>query len=271
MSDEASTRPADQPFTFGGVGRFAHSGWPRFLAVAAIMAAMSGTTLAWFFAHCWAPVFQELSERLPEGGAISGGRLAWPAREPFVAAGNSFLGLRIDPSDTPEGPRNADLWIELRLNSARVRSLFGWIDWPYPAGWSVALGRSEVAPRWGAWQGPGVVLLAAGGAPLFLMVWGLLAAPLCLVPRMAGLVFGRDLTFRSAWKLAVAAHWPGALLMCFAIVLYGLGQIGLVLFTALTVAHSLVTWAYLIFSPLTLGKRLEPKRAKNPFRVQESD
>lgn len=271
MSEDAPTKSAGQPFTFGGVGRFASARLPRLLAVAALMAALSGMTLAWFVARCWAPVLQEATEKLPEGGAIQGGRLAWPSREMFETVGNSFLGIRVDPSNSQEGPRSADLWIEFRLESLRLRSLLGWVEFPYPTGWLLSLGKSEIVPRWGAWKNPGLALVAIGGIPGFILTWGFLALPLCLVPRIIAIVFGLDLSFAAAWKLAVAAHLPGALLMCFAIVLYGLGQIGLVLFTVLTGAHFLLTWVYLIGSPLTLGRKSKASRRENPFRAGDDE
>ncbi len=77
----------------------------------------------------------------------------------------------------------------------------------------------------------------------------------------------RKLTLGQSRKIAGAALMPGGLFLSAAIVVYGLGAMDLVQLLAALAAHFVISWVYLVASPLALRRdpALGPPRA-NPFQ-----
>jgi hypothetical protein len=244
------------------VARFAHARAGRFLAVALIFGIVSGVAVALCFARCLSPVLSQAVAALPDEAAIRNGELRWPAnREPLLGA-NSFISLSAAPELQPAGT-SVDFAVLLASRELVVQSLLGAARVPYPRNWTIELSRRTVMPLWGAWSKPATVFLVLGGAAAIMGSWVILALPYALVVSGLGAILGKDLHFAGAWKMSVAAQWPGALLMSFMLGLYALSQISLVLLAGAFVAHFAVTVLYLFFAPIFL-----PQAGANPFSTE---
>jgi len=128
-------------------------------------------------------------------------------------------------------------------------------------------------PWWGAW---GPVLLAGIGTLAsvgMLGIWAVLATFYCWIGRLAGYFGNRKLPLPASWRLAGAALLPGALFMTAAIILYGLGVLGLLQLVLAFVLHFVIGWVYLVVAPLRLPSVSGALPAgKNPFtRPQTAD
>src|SRR5438105_4294101 len=64
-----------QPFTFGGVARYASARFGRLLGMALLFAILPAAVICRIAAHCWWPVITEAIEALPESARIEGGTL----------------------------------------------------------------------------------------------------------------------------------------------------------------------------------------------------
>lgn len=267
MPEVHSTKIARQPFTVGGVVRFAHASFARLLLLATVFGLISGIAVAWLFATCIAPVVDEGITRLPETGSLAEGRLLWPNTDGGLLAANAFVSFEVVLQGSAIESAPVDFAFQLRSDDWALRSMFGTQRFYYPPG-ELELNRTALSPAWGAWRGPALVALIPGTALSLLLSWGLFGIAYAIVVRFLAAAFGRALTFLGAWKLSVAAQLPGSVLMAFALALYSSGQISVLFVVVMFAAHFLTTALYLLVSPLFLPK-VEPTSAeKNPF---ESD
>jgi hypothetical protein len=252
------------PLTPRGVAAFAWGKPGRLLLAQFIVALLLASSVAWFLSQGWFPVVNEAIRKLPSEGQIHRGQLTWRGDSPVRLADNRFLSLVIDLWHEGHLGHESHLSVELGRTNARLCSLFGYIDWPYPTEWMVSLNRTELEPWWGAWK-PWLLAGAVVATVLGLLLsWAVLATiyflPVCLMAFFTN----RDLNWRESWRLAAAALIPGALLMAFMIVAYGIGLIDLVHLGAGFALHLLVGWLYLFFSVLFLPRGYK-KPPKNPF------
>lgn len=255
-------RQARQPFTLGGVARYAHAPPARLFASAGVFALLCGISFALLFARCLAPVLGEAVANLPEQSLIRSGQLYWPVdHEPLLGA-NAFLSLSAAP-DPADSKTPVDFSVQFARTELIVRSLLGAVHLPYPSGWTVELNRRTLLPLWGAWAKPAVFLAALGGGAAMILVWFALALPYAIVVAGLGSLLGKDLGFGQAWKMSVAAQWPGAVLMAFVLSLYALGQTSLVLAGGAFALHFALTILYLFFAPIFL-----PQAGANPFSTE---
>jgi hypothetical protein len=274
------TPSAGQPFTFGGVARFAHASLGRLLLASLIFGVLTGLAIMWLAALGWAPVIDEVVAKLPGNGGIQNGALQWPERSGRLLGANSFLSLEVVLQNAPRDSASADVSIEAHVTYLVVRSLFGAATIPYPRLLNLALDRATTVPAWGAWRAPLLVGLVPATAFILLLTWWLVAIPYSFLALATAGVFRRDLNFLSAWKLSVAAQLPGSLLMSFAVGLYASGQVGVLFIGVMLAAHFIPTGLYLLISPVLVAKRgrrisdqdnpFDPadrkaSRAKNPF------
>lgn len=264
MADGQTARDAWQPFTVAGVARFAYASLPRLLAMGALTGLLCGTAAAALASFCWAPVIERAIQMLPEKSSIQAGALRWPDSRPVTLAENRFLTITANPDGAAMPRETSDLHVEFQLTRVELQSLAGYLPLPYPRGWTIALNKAELEPLWGAWK-PVLLIAAVFGVMLALMVnWALLALFYAWVPKLIGFYSDRRISFFGAWKLSYAALMPGAILMCFGMALYALGEIPLVFFALIAALHLVVGWVYLLLPPF----RLEPMRQaprKNPF------
>lgn len=267
MSDEQKI--ARQPFTFGGVARFARAKLGRLLLLAFAFGIISGVVVSWLAARAIAPVVDEAIANLPETGAIESGSLHWPERSGRLLAANAFVSVDVGLDQLPIEGAPVDFALQLRTNELLIKSLLGTGTWAYPARLELELNRTALLPAWGAWRGPILAGLIPGTAIGLMVTWAALAMLYAFVPLFIAKSFGRDLGFLGAWKLAVAAQFPGSLLMAFALALYSTGQISLVFVVAMLLAHFVPTLAYLLISPFLVPKSEERDVEENPFETEK--
>jgi hypothetical protein len=268
MRIDAKPPSSWQPFTPGGVAALASSRGNRLFHVQCVGAALIVGSFLWFLNSAWFPVIEIAASQLPAQAGIRAGRLEWTGPTPIRLAGNEFLSVTIDP-DRRASPRSTtDIEIELGSREVRIRSLFGYVACPYPAGYRVDLGRTEFQAWLGAWRLPLLGLVGAAAIITVLLSWALFALLYAPVVRLIGFYADRAAPFRVSWRLAMAASLPGSLVLAGVIVLYGLRQIDLVGLLFGVALHLVVGWLYLLISPLALP--YHPNRTKrrkgNPFR-----
>jgi hypothetical protein len=258
---------ARQPFTFGGVARFARAPVGRLFAVAAVFAVTSGIIVAWLVASAVAPVLDEAISKLPATGAIEGGKLVWPEQASRLLAANPFFSIEVDLDDAPMESAPVDFSVQIRTNELMVRSILGLGKVPYPPRNDVELNKTALMPVWGAWRAPLLLALIPGTAVMLMLLWALLGALYSVLPVAADAIFGRGIGLFPGWKLAVAAQLPGSLIMAFALALYSTGQISLVFVLVMFLAHFVPTFAYLLVSPFFVpaAEKLRKEKKENPF------
>jgi hypothetical protein len=270
MTESAEAEPLPwQPLTPGGVAAFARASLRWLLLVQFIFAVLAASTAVWFLRTAWFPTVRQAIAQLPEYGQIRSGKLNWTNASPQLLAEGHFLAFVVDTNHTGAERSPAQIQVEFGRDDIFFRdyySLAGYRAWPYPREWSVGFNRVEAGPWWGAWQPP-IQWLAFGGTLFWCMAtWALLATIYFIPAWLGGFFANRNLSLSGSWKLAGAALMPGAVVMITGIVFYGFGVVDLVGFSAITAAHVLVGWVYLI-----LGVRVSPKLLpsgsadKNPF------
>ena len=282
VPEEHFTRFARQPFTFGGVARFAEASFVRLISVALLFGLISGLVVSWLTSTRWAPVADEAISQLPSTGSIDNGVLHWPEKAGRLLAANPFISFEVAITEFPTESAPVDFAFEFRTNQVVTRSLLGTQSIPYPRRWDLELNRTALSPAWGAWKAPLLFGLIPATALALLLTWGTLAIVYALLPRGIGALFRRDFNMARAWKLSVAAQLPGSLLLAFALALYSTGHISLLFVLIMVPAHFVPTLFYLLISPLFVpkaetdtaeanpfearGKR--PPKGKNPFRAK---
>jgi hypothetical protein len=258
-TDPASAQPPRQPFTLGGVARHAQATAGRMAAFALLFGLLSGAAFALCFARCVSPVLDQSVAALPEQGVIRHGELVWPpGREPLLGA-NSFLAISAAAEAAPSGS-SVDFALHFAARELVAHSLLGSARVPYPRGWVIELNRRTIMPVWGAWSKPAILMILIGGALALPAAWMVLALPYSLVTLGIAAILSKELGFLGAWKMSIAAQWPGAVLMSFMLALYALSQISLVLLAGAFAAHFVLTIVYLFFAPILL-----PQAGANPF------
>jgi len=272
VPEDRPIQPANQPFTFGGVARFAHARIGRLLLAALLFGLLTGLATTWLAARGWAPVIDEAVAALPERAAIQNRTLVWSARTGRLLGANQYLSLEVVLQNAPRDIASADVSVEGHVTHVVIRSLFGAARVPYPPMFNLTLDRATTVPAWGAWRAPLLFGLIPGTALVLMLSWSILAIPYSFVARVIGGIFGRDLSLQKAWKLCVAAQLPGSLLMTFAVVLYASGQVSVLFVPVMLVAHFIPTLLFLLVSPCLVPKRPKESHAageKNPFNKEE--
>src|SRR3954468_21735293 len=110
-------KPALQPFTFGGLARFASARIGRVLFVAVLFAALGGAAMGRIAAKCWVPVITETVADLPETGGISEGQLH--SAEAKLLGANRFLAVSVGDAS----PGNADIGMQFARDGIELSSL----------------------------------------------------------------------------------------------------------------------------------------------------
>jgi len=168
------------PLTAGRVAAFASAGTPRLLLVAALAALLVGAVCARFLAVSWWPVLNRAISQLPAAGSIRAGRLVWPTNTVETLADNGLLAVVVNATGQPRSGSGADVQIEFAADALNVGSLLGYLAVPYPPGLNLPLNRTELEPRWGAWQPHLLVATGVMIALALLACWCLLAVPLAV-------------------------------------------------------------------------------------------
>lgn len=252
------------------MARFGLAPLGRLLAWQFGVAAAAAVVVVWFLATAYVPVLLGAIERLPNTGAIRDGHLEWTNAVPARLAENAFAAIVVTGDSEANPGQVADLQLEFGREALKVRSIFGFVAFSYPSGWTMALNHAELAPWWGAWR-PAVYV----GIALFVIValfasWWSLAFLYAFPARLIALYWDTAANLWRCWKLCGAALMPGAILFTTVIALYGLQQLTLPSLLAFTPIHLVVGWVYAAFSPFCLpsdaveDEETEDK-AENPF------
>lgn len=255
-----------EPVTPRGVAAFARASTGRLWLVQGIVACLVAAAVVWVLKHACFPVVREAIQNLPETGVLRGQRLDWNGESPVMLAEGRVLALSVDLDQSGEVRSPAHLQIEFARTNFFTHSLFGYAEWHYPAGWTVAANRVELEPWWGARE-PAVLAVTAAGVLVGLMLtWAVLgwiyAGPMWLIAFYAN----RDLKLKECWRLAGAALLPGALFMALAIFAYGSGWFDLLTLGLALAVHLVVGWVYLFVSVFFLPRRAGPVSG-NPFKT----
>lgn len=259
--------PVWQPLTFGGVASFARARWARLLLLQAIVAVSVVAAVVLLLNRCWFPVVTQAVLNLGGFGAVRGGQLAWPGKEPLVLAENRFLGLVMDAEDSGGTGQVADVQVEFTRQRIKVVSLLGYTSLPYPPGVEIELNRPVLDPWWNAWR-PAFVFGGGLATFLFLFInWFALATLFAVPVRMVAWLAGRTTSLGSCWRVAAAALLPGAVWVAAALLLYGLELLSLVGLGVAFGLHFAVDGVYLLGAPFCLPRKAEvgPAPAGNPF------
>jgi hypothetical protein len=254
-----------QPLTMRGVAAFAGASLGRLLLVQFIVALVAAGSVVWFLHQAWFPTIGEAIRQLPPQGELRAGRLDWQGRTPSRLAEGRFLALLVDLDHGGEARSAAQVQVEFGRTDCKVFSLLGYVQGAYPPGWTVAFNRTDLGPWWGAWA-PAILAVVAGLVVGVLMLsWAGLATVYCLPAWLVGFFANRALSLPGSWRLAGAALMPGALFLCAAIFLYGWGALDLVRLAVATAVHLVMSWIYLIVSPLCSPRRPAAAAKENPF------
>jgi hypothetical protein len=268
VPDEHPNRIARQPFTFGGVARFAHASLLRLASVALIFGLISGIAGSWLVATCIAPVIDEAVSNLPVTGSIERGALHWPEKEGRLLGANAFASFSVAINEGGAVSAPVDFTFELRTNALVLRSFPGTTVIPYPPKAEIEVNRTALFPAWGAWRAPLLAALIPGSAITLFLSWAILAIVYAVLPFALGATLRRDLNFIGAWKLSVAAQLPGSLMMAFALALYSTGKISAILVFVMLPAHFAPTFCYLLVSPFFLPRAEAAPAKSNPFESE---
>ncbi len=267
MDAPEKTKPvAWQPLTPRGVAAFASATLGRLLLVQLVVGLIVAGVVVWFLHTAWFPSVTSAVRQLPDHGLVRGGRLEWPGASSCILADGRFLAFTIDLEHLGNARPPAHLLVEFGRNDFKIFSLLGYVQSPYPRGWTIAFNRRELEPWWGAWS-PMFLAIAAGATTVGLMLtWWVLATLYSGPAWLAGFLANRDVGWRASWRLAGAALMPAALFMTGAVLLYGFAALDLVRLAFAAALHLVIGWAYLAASLFSLPRHpASPKMAPNPF------
>lgn len=266
MSETEPASIAWEPVTPRGVAAFARAPNGRLLIVQCLIALVVALSLIWFLYDAWFPTVRQAIQHLPDEGEIRAGRLVWRGGEPRLLAEGTFVAFSVDLGHSGEVRSPAHVEVEFGRGSFYVRSILGYVELRYPAGWVVAFNREELAPWWRAWQPVLLAVVAVSAIVWLLVTWSVLAALYALPLWLLAFSVNRDLRLMECWRLAGAALMPGALLMAAGILMYDFGIVDLVGLGFITAGHLVLGWIYLFIGLLFLPRAVRAKEvAKNPF------
>ena len=259
-------RFAWEPLTPPGVAAFAGASLRRLWLVQLLFALLAATTVVWFLKTDLFPTVSTAIRALPAQGEIHHGTMNWLATSPQLLAEGSFLAFMVDLEHESQMRSPAHVQVEFGRNDVRLLSLLGYEQLPYPTDRIFVFNRTDLEPKWGAWQPPILWLAFLAVVAGLMFNWTVLATIYFLAAWLVGFFANKDLNFRASWKLAGAALMPGALLLTTAILFYGLGALDLVQLAAAFVVHFVIGWIYLLAAPLFAPKlAVAVVTEKNPF------
>jgi hypothetical protein len=260
-------RIAWQPFTFGGVAAFAKGSWARLFVAQIVVAGLCGASAVWIIGKCYSPVISQVVRKLPEGACVTNGQLTgFPDTQ---ITETKFLSIAIASDDTVNIDQGADVQIALRKGRVEMSSLLssvvGSLEFDYGNGANLDLARSSLEPVWEAWRP--VILAGAGIAivillPLLWAATGVIYAP---GAKFVAWFCNRPLSWPEAWRLAAASLLPGAVLLAFGLLLYGLQLVDIFGLAYFGIVHLLAGWVYVGVSPIFLHRENTTPSNRNPF------
>jgi hypothetical protein len=266
-ADASSPPPAAwQPLTFGGVAAFASARLGRLVLVGVLTAVIFGAGLVWFLQRDYSPVILQAIQKMPETARVAGGKLQGvPVR---LISESKLLAVAVTSESAADIGQGADIQFQLRQTDFCIGSIFrpDWgLEFDYGAGASLKLSRATLEPWWGAWQPVFLTAAGLGAVMLVLVAWILLSAIYMAPAKFIAWFADRRLSWSGAWRLCFASMAPGALVLTFALVLYGWLMIDLLQLSFFYVAHLVMGWVY-VAGGVCASPRLFPRAPeKNPF------
>ena len=257
------------PFTLRGCATLACGPWWRLFLVELMVAFFVAACCVWFVNKHWCPTIDQAIAELPHDTAtIRKGRLHWPNTAPLELTplnDQPYLRFIVDPKNSIDHGRMADLQLELRENHIAVSSVLGFLKIKYPAGLSLPMDRDRLEPWWGARQPFMMLGLGATVVLCLLLAWAALALLGMWPVRMVAFFADREGGVDKHWQLATAALMPGAVFFGMGVLCYGLGLLPLLGLLVVWVLHLVVGWGYLFFAPFFLPQIEETQGNDNPF------
>jgi hypothetical protein len=249
------------------VAAFSRAKLGRLLLVQFVFALLAAAVVVWFLDVAWFPTIRAAIRQLPTEGKITAGKLAWIGDTPVRLAESRYLALSVDLRHEGGARSPAHVQVEFGVADIEIRSLLGYVPWPYASTWNVAFNREELEPWWGAWS-PEILAIVAGATIIGLMlIWAALAISYWLPTWLLGFFANRDLDVSGSLRLAGAGLMPGALFFSAAIVIYGLGGLDPVQLMAATCIHLVIGWIFIFLGVLALPRHPEASpMQKNPFQ-----
>lgn len=266
-ADGSSPPPAAwQPLTFGGVAAFATARLGRLMLVGFLAAVIFGAGLVWFLERDYCPVILQAIQKMPETARVAAGRLQGVSNT--LISESKPLAIAVTPESAADIGQGADVQFQLRQTDFCIGSIFrpDWgLEFDYGGGASLKLSRSSLEPWWGAWQPVLLTGAGLGAVVVLLAAWVLLAAIYMAPAKFIAWFADRNLSWSGAMRLCFAAMAPGALVMTFAVFLYGCHAIDLVHLSFFWLAHLVMGWVY-VAGGVWVSPRLFPRAPdKNPF------
>jgi len=255
-----------EPLTPRGVAAFSRAKLSRLFLVQFIIALLAAAAIVWLLYDGWFPTVREAIRQMPVEGGIRSGKLDWRDDSPRLLAEGKLLAFTVDLDHAGDIRSPAHLQLELGREDFGARSLIGYAQGLYPHRGIIPFNRTELLPKWDAWQPALLALTATGVVAWLLLCWFVLATVYAGPVWLVGFFANRDLSLRGSWKLAGATLMPGALLLAGAILLYDFGGLDLVQMASVFGGHLLLGWIYVGISPLFLPRQSTVAApAKNPF------
>ncbi|MEO6184411.1 MAG: hypothetical protein ABIP71_15190 [Verrucomicrobiota bacterium] len=252
-----------QPFTPKGVAAFAQSPPSRWITLQLIVAFIAASVVIWFLNANYSPAILEAAQHSPDRAAIEGGQLT--NLSSGILTQKKFLSVIVDLEATRQSGQTSDLQLELRQKYFQICSILGCVMFNYPHE-TILLGRAVSEPWWGARQPVILTICGALTIAALLLTWTLLSLVYAPMAKLIAYFANRELSWRGSWRLASASQMMAALLMTFAILLYGLQAFDLIRFLFFFAAHFFVSWVYVFAAPHFLPRvSVGGSTANNPF------
>ncbi|MEY4692026.1 MAG: hypothetical protein RIT19_2351 [Verrucomicrobiota bacterium] len=256
-----------QPFSGGGISRFAEARAGRTIAFLTGFALTTALVLGWALHTAWWPVLDRAILEFPEQGvALRGGRLTWPESGARLLADSPHLGVAVQPGDHEALGRTADLQLELLPGSLRLAGIAGFVELPWPTNAQVPLGRVEARAGWEAWRRPVLGAVIASATAAMLVVWSLWTLILAPVVRVVALLSRRRITLGGCWRLGAAACMGASPVLALGLAGYVMRWIPWPALAAVVAAHLLIAGLQLCWGLANRPRSDSKAPSDNPFQ-----
>ena len=234
--------------------RVTQPGRREVIVIAALVAALAGSAVAWTFYAGWGPVLSTAMTRAPAGAKLEGGRLSWPGNTPIVLAQGPSLAVVANAGDRPRAVVNSDVVVELGARRLQIGGAGLEVRLPYPAfaRWPASL--RGIRPQWERWLGALTAALGVGGAAALMAGWSLAARLLAGPWQKYANRWRPRLEVAPGWRFLLLAFMPGAVLMSLALWAYAWGLIRTHTLVGVHWLHLLIDGLCLAAGPLALAR-----------------
>ena len=262
MSEAEPKISLPHPFTPRGVARIAVASSGRLVLIGILVAVFAAGSIVWFVGKAWSPIISAAIREMPEQSKIENGRLS--GADSGVMADGKFLSISVDLEPHDEAGIG-DLRIRLFDTFFEVCSLFGCFSFPYGNSVVMHLGYSTASPWWGAWQPAILAGIGAGSVLMLFAAWAFFALIYVWPAKVIAYFADRDLKFRRAWKLGIAAQFPAALFLGLCIILYGSQVFDLPAFLIFYGLHFVLAICYCLVAVYFIPRLSSADSRPNPF------